>query len=130
MSGERFRYYVVGEEERRAIVAKIRRVLEDEGVPLAILFGSFIELSSFRDIDVAVYARDEDDLGFIFKLANRLEEELGYPVDVVPLNAIPPKFRRYVLSKGVIVVEREPGLYESLLAQTIDEVEVLEREAG
>jgi len=127
MLGEKFRYYVVSREEREAIVAKVREVLEDEGVLLAILFGSFVELDSFRDIDLAVYTRDYEDLSFIFRLANRLEEELGYPVDVVPLNIIPPRFRHYILTKGVIIVEEKPGLYEALLAQTMDEIEELKR---
>jgi len=117
MLGEKFRYYVVSREEREAIVAKVREVLEDEGVLLAILFGSFVELDSFRDIDLAVYTRNYEDLSFIFRLANRLEEELGYPVDVVPLNIIPPRFRHYILTKGVVIVEEKPGLYEALLAQ-------------
>ena len=127
MLGEKFRYYVVSREEREAIVAKVREVLEDEGVLLAILFGSFVELDSFRDIDLAVYTRDYEDLSFIFRLANRLEEELGYPVDVVPLNIIPPRFRHYILTKGVVIVEEKPGLYEALLAQTMDEIEELKR---
>ena len=127
MWGERFRYYRVAREGREAIIAKIRKVLEDEGVSLAVLFGSFVELDSFRDIDLAVYIRGDEDLSFIFRLANRLEEELGYPVDVVPLNTIPPRFRHYILTKGVVIVEREPGLYESLLIQAIDEIEELKR---
>jgi len=127
MLGEKFRYYVVSREEREAIVAKVREVLEDEGVLLAILFGSFVELDSFRDIDLAVYTRDYEDLSFIFRLANRLEEELGYPVDVVPLNIIPPRFRHYILTKGVVIVEEKPGLYEALLTQAMDEIEELKR---
>lgn len=34
----------------------VREVLEEGGVELAIIFGSFVELESFRDVDVAVYA--------------------------------------------------------------------------
>jgi len=127
MLGEKFRYYMVSREEKEAIIAKIRKVLEDEGVLLAVLFGSFVELDSFRDIDIAVYIRDGEDLSLIFRLANKLEEELGYPVDVVPLNTIPPRFRHYILTKGVVIVEKKPGLYESLLIQTMDEIEELKR---
>ena len=125
MLGEKFRYYMASREEKEAIIAKIRRVLEDEGVVLAVLFGSFVELDSFRDIDLAVYIRGNEDLSFMFKLANKLEEELGYPVDIVPLNIIPPKFRHYILTKGVVIVEKKPGLYEALLIQTMDEIEKL-----
>ncbi len=127
MLGEKFRYYMVSREEKEAIIAKIRKVLDDEGVLLAVLFGSFVELNSFRDIDIAVYIRDGEDLSLIFRLANKLEEELGYPVDVVPLNTIPPRFRHYILTKGVVIVEKKPGLYESLLIQTMDEIEELKR---
>jgi len=125
MLNEKFRYYRVSMEEKEAIINRTKSVLEGEDVLLAILFGSFIELDSFKDIDIAVYARDMK-LNSIFKLANKLEEELGYPVDVVPLSTISSKFRYHILIKGLIILEREPGLYEALLMQTLDEIKILE----
>jgi len=123
---ERARYYRLSKQEREAVIARIKAILEgEENVLLALLFGSFIELRSFRDIDIAVYTKGGEDLSKLLRHANRLEEEIGYPVDLVPLNAIPPTFRHYVLVRGVLLVEKEPGLYEALLLQTIDELKAL-----
>ena len=125
---ERARYYRLSRQEREAVIARIKAILEgEENVLLALLFGSFVELDSFRDIDIAVYTKGDEELFKLFRLANRLEEEIGYPIDLVPLNAIPPTFRHYILVRGVLLVEKEPGLYEALLLQTIDELEVLKR---
>jgi len=115
-------------EERRAIIEKLREVPRAEGVRLAILFGSFVELGSFRDIDVAVYLEDLQDLDRILELGAKLEEELGVPIDVVPLQALPPRFRLRVLTRGMPVVE-EPGLYEAMLLQAVDEL-AMTSEAG
>ncbi|MCX8204982.1 MAG: nucleotidyltransferase domain-containing protein [Candidatus Nezhaarchaeota archaeon] len=126
-----YKYYRLKPEEREALIEGVRRVLEEEGVVLAIVFGSFTELDSFRDIDIAVYTeRAEAGLDAISKLAARLEEQIHVPVDVVPLESIPTKFRRYILTKGRVILERVAGLYEALVAQTVDELMLLERSEG
>jgi len=54
---EGIRYFEVGEDERRAIIGRVASVLRGLGISLGIIFGSFVELDHFRDIDVAVYGR-------------------------------------------------------------------------
>jgi len=99
------------------------------GAELAIVFGSLVELESFRDVDVAVYASSRElDLDAVIKLSVELEERLHIPVDVVPLDAISPSFRHYILARGKVVLEKKSGLYEALLMQTLDELVVLESE--
>lgn len=46
---EHYKYYRLNLEGRELIIERIRDILEEEGVPLAILFGSFVELDAFRD---------------------------------------------------------------------------------
>jgi len=121
---DRFKYYRLSHEERSRVVEKLREALRAEGVKLAVLFGSFIEMNSFRDIDVAVYLEDPGDLDRILELGAKLEEKIGIPIDVAPLQALPPRFRLKVLTKGLILVE-EPGLYEAMLIQTMDELIVI-----
>lgn len=105
---------------------RLRELLEREGgVLLAVVFGSFVELESFRDIDVAVYSESES-LDHMARLSAELELKLGVPVDLVPLRELEPRFRWKVLTKGVIVVEKRPGLYEALLSMTLDELRLLE----
>lgn len=96
-------------------------------MPIVVLFGSFIELNCFKDIDITVYLRSTD-LDHLYKLASRLEEELGLPVDVVPLNDLPPRFRHRVLAEGHVILEGQPGLHETLIMQALDEVALLEVE--
>lgn len=124
---ERYKYYRLNVKEKELVIRRIKAILEKEDVRLAILFGSFIELDAFRDVDVAVYLRSVE-LNHLLKLANRLEEELEFPVDVVPLNVIPSKFRHHILVKGRIILENQPGLYEALLIQTLDEITLLKSE--
>jgi len=121
---ERFKYYRLSPEEKSRVVEKLREALRAGGVKLAVLFGSFTEMDSFRDIDIAVYLEDPGDLDRILELGAKLEEKIGIPVDVAPLHALPPRFRLKVLTKGLILLE-EPGLYEAVLIETLDELALI-----
>lgn len=119
----KYRYF---RGDKARILSRLRESLRrEEGVLLAVAFGSFVELESFRDVDVAVYSEDES-LDYIAKLSAELELELGVPVDVVPLRELEPKFRWRVLTRGLVVVEKRAGLYEALLNMTIDEFRLME----
>ena len=129
MSSERYRYYRFDLKEKEAVKEAVREVLEEGGVELAIIFGSFVEMESFRDVDVAVYAGSRElDLDAVIKLSVKLEERLRIPVDVIPLNVVSPSFRHYILTRGEVVLEKRPSLYEALLMRTLDELAVLESE--
>ena len=121
---EKYVYHTMSSSERALVMNKIREMLQKESIRLAIIFGSFIELNSFRDIDIAVYFRDEVSMDEMIKLANKLEEALGIPVDIVPLDEVEPRFRLNILRKGVVIIE-EPGVYEAILMQTLDELYML-----
>lgn len=121
---EAYTYYTLGEGERVKVISKIREVLAKEGVSLAVVFGSFVELDSFRDIDIAIYVRGGANIDKVIELANELEEVLGVPMDIVPIDEVEPNFRLNILRRGVVVLE-EPGVYEALLMQTIDELTLL-----
>ena len=126
MSSERYRYYRLDLREKEAVKETVREVLEEGGVELAIIFGSFVEMEYFRDVDVAVYAGSRElDLDAVIKLSVELEERLRIPVDVIPLNVVSPSFRHYILTRGEVVLEKRPGLYEALLMRTLDELAVL-----
>jgi len=120
----KLKYYRMDQEEKRRVVEKLREALLAESIRLAILFGSFIEMESFRDIDIAVYLEDPQDLDRVLEIGVRLEEKLGIPIDIAPLQSLPPRFRLKVLTKGLPIIE-EPGLYEAMLIQTLDELVVM-----
>lgn len=98
---------------------------EEKQILLAILFGSFIELESYHDIDIAIYTFKED-LTYYAKLSAKLELILKIPIDIVPLNQVSTKFRYKILTKGLIIVEKTAGLYEAILNQTYDELKYLQ----
>ena len=120
MSEERYRYYTMSEEERKNVLDRLREILAEHGVELAIVFGSFTYAEEFRDIDIAVYSK-KTTFQDLLRLGVDLELELGLPVDVAPLDQLPPRFRLNVLLRGVVLLEK-PGLYERLYMQTQDEL--------
>ncbi len=120
--GEKFEYYEMGQDEKERVLEAIRQELAKyEDILLAIVFGSFVELKEFRDIDIAIYSL-RTDLDFVLELGARLEEMLEIPIDVIPLIDVSPRFRYYILTKGRIVLERVSGLYEALLSMTFDDL--------
>lgn len=124
---DKLRYYRLSGEEKRIVLEKIRRVLLSEGVRLGIVFGSFVDMDCFRDIDIAIYINGREELDKILGIGVRLEEELGIPVDIVPLQSVSPTFRLKILRDGIIVVE-EPGIFEALLQQALDELTIMKFE--
>ena len=122
MLNSEMKYFSLNAEERAKLISKIKDVLShDSQILLAIIFGSFIELDSFRDIDVAIYAPNVP-LKHLLHLSVKLENELGIPVDIIPLNELPSRFKYHILVSGKIIIERKRGLYEALLSQTLDEL--------
>jgi len=117
---EKYKYYSLGEEEKEAVLSRIREVLEKHDVKLAIIFGSFLNGDVFRDIDIAIYS-EKLNLDELLKLGVELELGLGIPVDLAPLDNLPPKFRLNILRRGIIITEK-PGIYEYLYMRAQDEL--------
>jgi len=122
---ERYKYHRLTGEEKAKLVKVIREVLEGYGVELAIIFGSFVELESFRDIDIAIY-KPNLDLNDVLRLSIELEEKLGIPVDVIPITEVNPQFRIRILARGLIVLEKA-GVYEYMLMRAFDESMLMEK---
>jgi len=121
-------YFRADEREKERILSRIRDILaREDKVLLAIIFGSFTTLESFRDIDVAVFSLDTS-LDYIAKLGAKLELELGIPVDIVPITELDPYFKRSILTKGRVILEKAPGIYEALLREAEDEITAAELE--
>ncbi|WP_054842705.1 nucleotidyltransferase domain-containing protein [Vulcanisaeta distributa] len=124
---EEYTYYSMSNEEKESLISRIKGVLKEYGISLGIIFGSFVDLNEFRDVDIAVYGKDLD-LNRLLSLGVRLEEVLGIPVDVVPLMDINPEFRLSILERGLIILEDADGLYEALISETLDELYLMKRE--
>lgn len=55
-------------------------------VKIAVLFGSALTRNLVRSSDVNIYIDGEPDLKRIVEIAGILEDSMGIPVDVVPIN--------------------------------------------
>ena len=125
MMNNELTYFSLNAKEKTELINRIKKILSDDAQTLlAIVFGSFIELNSFRDIDIAVYTPNVS-LKHILHLSAKLESELGVPVDIVPLNELPTKFKYNIFLNGIVIVEKRKGLYEALLSQTLDELMIM-----
>ena len=125
-------------EQREAVVRLVANVLSQRReVLLALVFGGIlVEGKPIRDIDVAVYTghrvAPSEWPAYIDELRSTLEKvvrsRLGLlkAVDVVLLEYAPPRLRAEILRKGLVVVNRSPGLRGLLLLHALDEARALE----
>lgn len=94
-------------------------------IVFAILYGSAAEGRPFHDVDVAVYVdeaqlSDRDHYGYMFALADALEQRIPYPVDVRLINDAPLPFR-YNISRGRPIFARDATALADFLSRTWDE---------
>jgi predicted nucleotidyltransferase len=118
------RYYEVSID---SLKDQLKIVLEKlHNLVIAVLFGSVLKRRMVRDIDVGVYFQPREDLKDIINLAGILEDEIRIPIDIVPLQKLPPKLRLKVLLDGVQLIVRDNNLYWVLVSQALGEVSDME----
>ncbi len=85
----------------QALIEKIIDFAKKYGATRLILFGSALERpEDARDIDIAC---DGIQGWKLYEMAARLEEELGAPLDIVPLNP-PTRFTKFIEAKGKTLI--------------------------
>jgi len=115
----RINYYHVSVED---VSKRLREILSGMlDVKLAVLFGSVLRRAYVRDLDIGVFMDPEPNLKRIIEISGMLEDALGMPVDVVPLNWAPAKLRLKVLLNGVRLIVRDSSLYTLLLSEALSE---------
>jgi predicted nucleotidyltransferase len=101
---DRIHYYKIGEKQKEDIVTKVKLALEkDKRIKLAWLFGSLTRRDSVRDLDIAIYAEPAIPFKEFLYLNAKLELELGYPVDMVPIDDVPQSLRESIFKNGVLI---------------------------
>ena len=125
-------------EQRAKIICLIRDALASRReIVLALVFGGIlVDDKPVRDIDVAVYTGYRvlpDDWpayvgGLRDMLEKRLSRQLGLvkAVDVVLLEYVQPRLRAEILRKGLVVLNRAPGIRAVMLLHAIDDVRALD----
>jgi len=114
------RLYAVDAAARARVVATLASALADESdVAFAVLYGSFAAAEAFHDVDVGIHLRTERP-GHLFSshLAQRLSEQVGYPVDVRVLNGAPVSFLFHAL-RGQILLSRDDDLLGDVMERTM-----------
>lgn len=108
---------------RSHILRQIRAVLEeDDRILFAYVHGSFAQgCATYRDIDVALYFRDdvaaEVRLDRALELGALLSYRLGKPVDVHELNDAPLEFR-FAVTGGIVLISRDEQARLSFVERT------------
>ncbi|MFH0951280.1 MAG: nucleotidyltransferase family protein [bacterium] len=87
-------------------LAKLKKILKQQGVKSASLFGSFArgEATAKSDIDLLVDLGKGKTLFDLSGLKLTLEDALGREVDLVTKNALKPAIRSYILKDLVKII--------------------------
>jgi predicted nucleotidyltransferase len=100
--------------DRNKTKERIRFILNGfEEIDMAYVFGSFLERDDFHDIDIAIHLDKEQSPYQRFKLSQKVARSLEQGIhprvdfDVRILNYAPPYFQYDVISKGIVVLERD-----------------------
>lgn len=89
----------------------------------AFLFGSYAEGSVTKDsdLDIAIFFNSRPDIYMRNELREKLEKMLGKTADLVALNEASPVIRMQVLRKGILLVNKDPMVYNEFFVNTIKE---------
>lgn len=113
--------YTLNDTQKREIINKLTRLLKErEEIVFAYLHGSFLT-HDFRDIDVAVYLKEDEDVLYEVELGVKLEKILRFPIDVRVLNSAPLTFRFKVIKDGLLLFSRDERIRSDFEALTISE---------
>jgi hypothetical protein len=114
------RLHTVDAALRARVVTTLANALAGESnVAFAFLYGSFADAEAFHDVDVGLYLRTEQP-GHLYgsHVAQRLSEQVGYPVDARVLNGAPVSFLFHVL-RGQILLSRDDDLLGDVMQGTM-----------
>lgn len=118
------RQFQAGPDERERIERTLVGVLESEpDLEFAWLHGSFLVADKFRDIDIGVHlsvpveVRSQRGL----ELSVRLDQEIGFPIDVRVLNDAPVTFLFHVFREGRLLLSRNDERLADLMERTVRE---------
>jgi len=110
--------FFVSPEEKKELINRLKEILSQrKEIIFAYLFGSLVEGESFHDVDVAIYGEEAFSLSLLFELANLLENEIGYPVDLVDMKRADLGLKIHIFSKGLLLFSRDEELRTDLMEE-------------
>jgi len=112
------------------MVKKLKETLTmHSDIVLVFLFGSFVrgDITSFSDLDIAIYFTGTVDFYRINDLREDISEMLGIEVDIVVLNTASPVIKMQVLKKGTLLINKDQRAYNEFFVNTVKEYDDLKR---
>jgi len=97
-----------------------RLLMQEPSVVFAYLFGSFLESSSFRDLDLALFVDPTvipNLVSFEQNLGTKLELSIRLPVDLVLLNEAPLSLKFHI-TKGHLLFSQDENVRLQFLERT------------
>jgi uncharacterized protein len=89
----------------REILPKLRKILMQNHVTKAAIFGSYARGEEKKDSDIDILIEPPEGMGIEFiELRLKLESALGKKVDLVSYNGINPHLKRYLLDEEVRII--------------------------
>lgn len=118
-------FLLMENKKRQEIIGKIKEILlKKEGVVFAFVFGSFLDSSSFRDIDVGIYIKNitqEEVFDYELKMSKEIADECSLSFDVFDvkiLNFAPKSFLNNVFKKGKLLFSADYIFLTDLIEET------------
>lgn len=118
------RQFRAGPDECERIRNTLVTALENEpDLEFAWLHGSFLAADEFHDIDIGVHLSATADVRLQrgLELAVRLDQEIGFPIDVRVLNDAPVTFLFHVFREGRLLLSRNDECLADLMERTVRE---------
>jgi len=125
---------ITGETPRDSSFADMVKKLEKSlsvhsDIVLVFIFGSFVkgDITSFSDLDVAIFFTGIVDFYRINDLREDISEMLGVEADIVVLNNASPVIKMQVLKKGTLLINKDQRTYNEFFVNTVKEYDDLKR---
>ena len=122
---ERFKFYSATNEEKQSTIEQIAAGLKGrDEIAFAYLHGSFLRDGPFKDIDLAVYLREQvlgrDNFLYEIHLEDALKPLVPFPIDVRILNNAPLSFKYSVIKNGYLLIENDSSVRSDFQEVTLD----------
>ena len=126
MSGNRILWININERMKDQIISKLRQYANNrKDIKMMLIYGSFLRRNFIRDIDIAIFAEENerDLLKLEFEIEEELEKILKVPIDLRLINRAPPWFVKKIIKEGLILKGNK--MAKALYKKALDEIEGL-----
>lgn len=113
-------------DQKNRLISRISTILRKNGCVLAVMFGSFVSGSPFRDIDllIALKGKRHATPSDLLYLSQVLENETGFPFDLISMDVSTITLRAEIARKGQPIIMDDESLWDEFCYHAwIDEMD-------